>query len=980
MDGEQHYDEFGNYIGPDIDSSSSSEEEEEEEQVVVEASNNVDSDEEMEQVGRVVESDAIVLHEDKKYYPDADEVYGDVQVLVEDEDTQGIEEPIIKPIKMKSFSLLEEKPLDLKCSLKFTASLMSRPGLVRNVALIGHLHHGKTSFCDVLIGNTLENGWDILNDDIRFTDTRNDERSREISIKSCPVSLALEDGRGKTYLVNVIDCPGHVGFSDEMTAGLQASDGAVLVVDAVEGVMINTKRAVKSALRAQVPIMLCISKVDRLIHELKIPPQDAYHKLALVIDQVNKVIVSHGGRPVCPKEGTVCFASGTNNWCFTLESFSRLYLSRRKSRGISAKSFSKRLWGDVCFDAPSKTFKKKGDTSNKVRSFVQFVLEPLYKLYAQVLGEEPAKLRVTLKKVGVKLTNDELRLDPRPLLRLVMSRFFQTQGVSGFVDMICAHVPAPGQPEGAHKLTNIYRGSNDDTIFKQMVTSDGDGDLMINVVKMYASPDAKTFSAFGKVYSGTIKTGDSVKILGESYSADDQEDMATGVAKRLYMCHARHRLEVDRVPAGNWVLIDGLENLIAKTATITGVDNENPGTFSPLHFGTESVFKLALEPLNPPELPKMLHGLRCVSKSYPLLRTKVEESGEHVIFGTGELYMDCVMHDLREMFSGIEIKVSDPSVSFNETVVETSVLKSYAETPNKKNKFTMISQPLEKGMGDDIERGDICIDWTPKRLSSHLQEKYDWDKLAARSLWAFGPVSNGPNVFLNDTLPGEVDTGLLGKVKGSIVQGFRWASREGPLCDEPMRNVKFRLLDVDIASEALHRGAGYVIPTARRVCYSSFLTATPRLMEPIYQLEVQGTGDMRGAINKVLRRRRGHITNDTSVPGTPFSLYHGYIPVIDSFGFETDLRQLTQGQAYVHQVFDHWGIVPGNPLDSSITLRPLEPSTERELAREFMMKTRRRKGLPEEVSINKYFDDPELLKLYYRQQSQQDDDSDSTSN
>jgi len=96
------------------------------------------------------------------------------------------------------------------------------------------------------------------------------------------------------------------------------------------------------------------------------------------------------------------------------------------------------------------------------------------------------------------------------------------------------------------------------------------------------------------------------------------------------------------------------------------------------------VLKVAVEPITPSELPKMLDGLRKINKSYPLVTTKVEESGEHVILGTGELYMDCVLHDLRKLFSEIEIKVSDPVTKFCETVVETSALKCYAETPNKK--------------------------------------------------------------------------------------------------------------------------------------------------------------------------------------------------------------------------------------------------------------------------------------------------------
>lgn len=94
--------------------------------------------------------------------------------------------------------------------------------------------------------------------------------------------------------------------------------------------------------------------------------------------------------------------------------------------------------------------------------------------------------------------------------------------------------------------------------------------------------------------------------------------------------------------------------------------------------------KLAIEPINPSELPKMLDSLRKVNKSYPLLTTRVEESGEHVILGTGELYLDSVMHDMRKVFGEIDIKVADPVVSFCETVVETSTLKCFAQTPNQK--------------------------------------------------------------------------------------------------------------------------------------------------------------------------------------------------------------------------------------------------------------------------------------------------------
>ena len=119
-----------------------------------------------------------------------------------------------------------------------------------------------------------------------------------------------------------------------------------------------------------------------------------------------------------------------------------------------------------------------------------------------------------------------------------------------------------------------------------------------------------------------------------------------------------------------------------QTATLVGEKETEAYIMRPLSFFNAAVVKIAVEPLNPSELPKMVEGLRKLTKSYPLLQTKVEESGEHIILGTGEMYLDTVMYDLREVFSDIEVKVADPVVTFRETVVETSSLKCFAETPN----------------------------------------------------------------------------------------------------------------------------------------------------------------------------------------------------------------------------------------------------------------------------------------------------------
>lgn len=209
-----------------------------------------------------------------------------------------------------------------------------------------------------------------------------------------------------------------------------------------------------------------------------------------------------------------------------------------------------------------------------------------------------------------------------------------------------------------------------------------------------------------------------------------------------------------------------------------------------------------------------------------------------------------------------------------------------------------------------------------------------------------------------------MDSKLLSGVKESVKQGFQWGTREGPLCDEPIRGVKFRILDASLAQEPIYRGGGQIIPTARRVCYSSFLLATPRLLEPVYYVEVQAPADCVAAVYTVLSRRRGHVTKDIPKPGSPLYTVKAFIPVLDANGFETDLRTATLGQAFCQMSFDHWSVVPGDPTDSSIQLRPLEPAMGQSLARDLVLKTRRRKGLSDSIAVSKYLEDEVIIMCF----------------
>ncbi|KAF8359678.1 eftu-2 [Pristionchus pacificus] len=963
------YDEFGNYIGPDLDSDEDDDQEElpqgdDESGEENDGENDDMEDDEPEPVGN-----QIVLHEDKKYYASAMEVYGeDVETLVQEEDAQPLTEPIVKPVKQRKFEACEHNLPETTYKKEYLADLMDCPHVIRNIAIAGHLHHGKTTFVDCLMEQTHPEFTRADDKDTRFTDTLFIEQQRGCSVKATPISIVMQDSRSKSYLLNIVDTPGHVNFSDEMTAAYRISDGVVVVVDAHEGVMVNTERAIRHAVQERLPITLLINKIDVLLLELKLPPQDAFYKLRHTIDSVNSLLKTFAedveATVLSPLLGNVIFASSRYNVCFSLVSFAKMYTYHYGDK-LDYKQFARRLWGDMYFNKETRKFTKTPINTSQQRSFVEFILEPLYKIFSQVVGDVDTCLPSMMNELGIKLTKEEQRMNVRPLIALICKRYFGD--FNAFVDMVTQHIESP-QENARKKVEQTWLGPSESRMAKEMFKCDANGPLMVHTTKNYPTADATSFRVFGRVISGTLEAGQDLRVLGENYSIQDEEDCRRMTVGRLWIHEARYTVQVSRVPAGNWVLIEGIDEPIVKTATLTELDwDEDMYIFRPLKFNTKSVVRMAVEPVNPSELPKMLDGLRKVNKSYPLLTTRVEESGEHVLLGTGELYLDCVMHDMRKVFSEIDLKVADPVVTFCETVVETSSLKCFAETPNKKNKLTMIAEPLEKGLAEDIENEVVEIGWNRKRLGEFFQSKYEWDLLAARSIWAFGPDAAGPNVLLDDTLPSEVDKELLGGVRESLVQGFQWATREGPLCEEPIRNVKLKIVDAVISNEPLYRGGGQIIPTARRCAYSAFLMATPRLMEPYYTVEVIAPADCVSAVYTVLAKRRGHVTTDAPIPGSPLYTIKAFLPVMDSFGFETDLRTHTQGQAFNLSVFSHWQIVPGDPLDKSVVIRPLEVQPANQLAREFMVKTRRRKGLSEDVSVNKFFDDPMLLELAKQQ-------------
>lgn len=286
-----------------------------------------------------------------------------------------------------------------------------------------------------------------------YTDCRKDEQKRGLSIKAKPISVILQDTRDKSHLFNIMDTPGHPNFCDEISASFAISDGVIVIVDIVEGIQLHTEKIIKAAIKENLDIVLCINKIDRIILELRLPPNDAYFKIKHIIDEFNRVVSENlqfqvinkikkeenKNYFVSPELGNVVFSSSLYGVVFSLESFARKYYELNKFDNINnhldkIKNFAKFLWGDIYFNKDTRKFNRKPTESNPNRSFVEFILDPLYKIIGYTLSEEKDSLKEILGKIGVELRLSEYKMDPKPLLKLVCGKFFGH--FNSFVDVL----------------------------------------------------------------------------------------------------------------------------------------------------------------------------------------------------------------------------------------------------------------------------------------------------------------------------------------------------------------------------------------------------------------------------------------------------------------------------------------------------------------------------------------------------------------
>jgi len=821
-------------------------------------------------------------------------------------------------------------------------ALMDKVTNVRNMSVIAHVDHGKSTLTDSLVSKA-----GIISagraGDARFMDTRQDEQDRGITIKSTAISLYFEmteedlpdikqKSDGAAFLINLIDSPGHVDFSSEVTAALRVTDGALVVVDCVDGVCVQTETVLRQALGERIKPVVVINKVDRALLELQVTKEDLYTSFLRTIESVNVIIATYndkvlGDIMVYPEHGTVAFASGLHGWAFTIRQFANRYA---KKFGVDRSKMMDKLWGENYFNPATRKWTNKSQDANGKpleRAFNMFILDPIFKLFDSIMNFKKDVAFAMLEKLEITLKNDEKEMEGKLLLKTVMKKFLPAG--EALLEMIVIHLPSPVTAQ-KYRVENLYEGPMDDECAAGIRACDPNGPLMLYVSKMVPTSDKGRFYAFGRVFSGTVRAGLKVRIQGPNYQPGSKSDLFVKSVQRIVLMMGRGVEPIEDCPAGNIVGLVGIDQFLLKSGTIT--TSESAHNLKVMKFSVSPVVQVAVECKNAADLPKLVEGLKRLSKSDPCVLCFTSESGEHIVAGSGELHLEICLKDLEEDHAQVPLRKSDPVVQYKETIQAESSVTALSKSPNKHNRIFMKAAPLGEDLSLAIENGKVGPRDEFKARARVLSDEYEWDNQEARKIWAFGPDANGANLMVDLTK----GVAYLNEIKDSCVAAFQWATREGVFAEENMRGCRFNILDVVLHADAIHRGGGQIIPACRSAIYAAAYVAQPGLMEPVYLVEITCPEQAMGGIYGVLNKRRGHTIGEEQRPGTPMYVVKAHLPIAESFGFTADLRQATGGQAFPQSVFDHWQLMNG-------------VSNEDPKLIEKILSIRKRKGLKEEI-------------------------------
>jgi len=720
--------------------------------------------------------------------------------------------------------------------------------------------------------------------------------------------------------VNLIDCPGHIEFSGEVAASLRVSDGALVVVDAIEGKTVQTQGVIAQALKEGVTPILMLNKVDRLFISKQYGPEEVYDQMIRVVDDINAFVKTHQleGFPdqqVSFAVGSVCFGSGYYGWACSINSF------------VNAID----LEGDVKKDDQVRRYLSKRE------NFIKYIIRPIIRMHRLCgvlpMKKEPKDKLDRIAKVNELLSEkvmgwsrrkllrgeDASTITPQELLKKAMMAWLPA--ADPLIDMIAEHVPSPVK---AQKLRArlLYDGDVNDPSGQGISNCAADGPTIVYISKMVPSgQNGKKRLALGRIFSGTLRQGDNLRAI-----RTDGSDSVAKVSQIKLHGLGSNMTTIPKAQAGQLIALEGIDKALGKAGTLTSSPDGMP--ICHMNFAVTPIVQCSVRPKVKTDLTKMATTLqRIADTDSTALFYKDPESGEHILAGAGELHIEVLISSLKEE-ANVEVELSEPIIAYRETVHSASSETALAKSTNKHNRVWIKASPLDESIILAMTNGEL-VDLDTKALGR---------KLGAESsrIWATGPEPlrqggemsemDRPTCILVDSTFG---LQIPEDARSNIVAAFLQVTRQGVLVNAPMRGVRFDLVDARFHKDSVHRRPNSVVPTASRAMRGAVLLADSMLVEPIYCVDIMGAQGTLNNAYSILGQREGVIVDTQGTKMT--ESIQACVPVRQSFGLAGALRLATHGHAQVSCRFDGMKLVPSDRHGSIV------------------LDTRRRKGLDEKI-------------------------------
>ncbi len=672
---------------------------------------------------------------------------------------------------------------------------------------MAHIDAGKTTTTERILfytGRTHRIG--EVHEGTATMDWMEQEQERGITITSAATTCTWRDIR-----INIIDTPGHVDFTAEVERSLRVLDGAVAVFDAVHGVQPQSEKVWRQADKYGVPRICFINKIDKM-------GADFEH----AVDTIRKRL---SAKPVA-----IQFPIGQED----------------KFKGvIDLINMKAIVWKDDTMGAEYVTEEIPAELKKKAEAFHAQLVESIAENDDEILHKFLEGEEITADELRSSLRKSTIALKVFPV---VVGTAFKNKGVQPLLDAVVDYLPSPldvgethgTNPDSGHAIT---RKPADNEPFSALA------------FKIMADPFVGQLT-FIRVYSGQLKTGDSVLNVRTT---------KTERIGRLLKMHANKREEINEILAGDICAAVGLKNV---STGDTICSEAHPIALESITFAVP-VISVAVEPKTKADQEKMGMALGRLAQEDPTFKVHTDpDSGQTIISGMGELHLEIIVDRMMREYK-VEANVGKPQVAYRETI------RRHAEAEGK-----YIRQTGGRG-----QYGHAKIYLDPQ------------------------PAGTGYE-FVNDIVGGSVPKEFI----KPIDQGIQEALEGGVLAGYPMVDVKATLYDgsyhdVDSNEMAFKIAGSMAFKEAAR-------KASPVLLEPVMAVEVVTPEDYAGVIMGDLSSRRGRIEGMEHRAGS--QVIKAIVPLAEMFGYATHMRSSTQGRAEYSMHFARYEEAPRSVAEEII--------------------------------------------------------------